>query len=182
MKSLTSIPPSFRSNANDPNDSQYFFIPPAYKVCRGYIVFMPRHQKSGGVLCYTLWNFECPSIHPFVCPSVSAPTIRLPATPPTVLGQSFSNFTGAFRMVWRYATFFLPHLSWKLKVSFCDHSPSVVVVVVRMSVRPSTIFKQHLLLNHWLDFDQTSQEWSLVGPLSKLFKWFRSVAYLGHRS
>ena len=27
----------------------------------------------------------------------------LPATPPTVLGQSFSNFTGAFKMVWRYA-------------------------------------------------------------------------------
>ena len=81
---------------------------------------------------------------------------------------------------------FLAHLSWKLKVSFCDHSPSVVVVVVRMSVRPSvrpsTIFKQHLLLNHWLDFDQTLQEWSLVGPLSKLFKWFQSVAYLGHRS
>ena len=49
-------------------------------------------------------------------------------------------------------------------------------------VRPSTIFKQHLLLNHWLDFDQTSKEWSLVGPLSKLFKWFRSIAYLGHRS
>ena len=74
---------------------------------------------------------------------------------------------------------FLAHLSWRLKVSFCDHSPSVVVVVctsVRLSVRPSTIFKQHLLLNHWLDFDQTSQEWSLVGPLSKLFKWFRSVA------
>ena len=27
----------------------------------------------------------------------------LPATPPTVLGQSFSNFTGAFRMFWSYA-------------------------------------------------------------------------------
>ena len=27
----------------------------------------------------------------------------LPATPPTVLGQSFSNFTGTLRMVWRYA-------------------------------------------------------------------------------
>ena len=27
----------------------------------------------------------------------------LPATPPTVLGQSFSNLTGSFRMVWRYA-------------------------------------------------------------------------------
>ena len=58
-------------------------------------IFIPRHQKSGGVLCYTLWNFECLS--------VSTPTILLPATPPTVLGQSFSNFTGAFRMVWRYA-------------------------------------------------------------------------------
>ena len=46
------------------------------------------------------------------------------------------------------------------------------------SVRPFTIFKQHLLLNHWLDFDQTSQECSLFGPLSKLFKWFRSIAYL----
>ena len=78
---------------------------------------------------------------------------------------------------------FLAHLSWRLKVILCDHSTSVVVVVVvRMSVRPSTIFKQHLLLNHWLDFDQTSQEWSLVVPLSKLFKWFWSIAYLGHRS
>ena len=64
---------------------------------------MPRHQKSGGVLCYTLWNFECPSVCMSVRPSVGAPIIRLPATPPTVLGQSFSNFTGAFRMVWRYA-------------------------------------------------------------------------------
>ena len=27
----------------------------------------------------------------------------LPATPPTVLGKSFSNFIGAFKMVWRYA-------------------------------------------------------------------------------
>ena len=32
----------------------------------------------------------------------------------------------------------------------------------RPSVHPFTIFKQHLL-NHWLDFDQISQEWSLVG-------------------
>ena len=53
---------------------------------------------------------------------------------------------------------------------------------VRPSVRLFTIFKQHLLLNHWLDFDQISQEWSLVDSLSKLFKWFRSIAYLGHRS
>ena len=42
---------------------------------------------------------EILSVHP----SVSAPTILLPATPPTVLGQSISDFTDAFRMVWRYA-------------------------------------------------------------------------------
>ena len=35
----------------------------------------------------------------------------LPATPPTVLGQSFSNFTGAFRMVRRYAYCFFSE-SW----------------------------------------------------------------------
>ena len=47
---------------------------------------------------------------------------------------------------------------------------------LRPDVRPSTIFEQHLLLNHWWEFDQTSQEWSLVGPLSKLFKWFQFIA------
>ena len=34
------------------------------------------------------------------------------------------------------AIFFLAHLSRRLKVRYCDHSPSVVVVV-RLSVRPS---------------------------------------------
>ena len=42
---------------------------------------------------------------------------------------------------------FLAHLSRRLMVRYCDHSPSVVLVV-RLSVRPFTIFKQHLLLNH----------------------------------
>ena len=48
---------------------------------------------------------------------------------------------------------------------------------VRPSVRPSVnnFFKQHLW-NRLLDFDQTSQEWSLGGPLSKLFKPFQLVA------
>ena len=131
--------------------------------------------ESGGVLCYTLRNFECPSVRPSVClsvrpsvrPSVSAhhhscignssysfrpillklyrcfkdglkicilflqnpeiifyhffPIFNLDifralilqiciwsmylvsATPPTVFGESFWNFTGVLRMVWRYA-------------------------------------------------------------------------------
>ena len=35
--------------------------------------------------------------------------------------------------------FLLAHLSRRLMVSFCDHSPSVVVVVVRMSVCPQSL-------------------------------------------
>ena len=58
--------------------------------------------ESGGVLCYTLRNFECPSVRPSVRPSAPT-TILVSATPPTVLGQSFWNFTGVLRMVWRYA-------------------------------------------------------------------------------
>ena len=47
----------------------------------------PRHQKSGRVLCYTLWNFECPSIHPPVCLPIcpSAP-------PPFVCPQLLLQF------------------------------------------------------------------------------------------
>ena len=43
----------------------------------------------------------------------------LPATPPTVLGQSFSNFTGAFRMVWRYAYCFFRILKLFFYHIFC---------------------------------------------------------------
>ena len=43
----------------------------------------------------------------------------LPATPPTVLGQSFSNFTGTFRMVWRYAYCFFRILKLFFITFFC---------------------------------------------------------------
>jgi len=72
--------------------------------------------------------------------------------------------------------FFLAHLSTKCSVSFCDPSMSVVRASVRASV--NNFFKQHLLWNRLLDFDQTSQEWSLVGPLSKLFKLFQFLSCL----
>ena len=136
-----------------------------------YPHFYAPPPESGGVLCYTLRNFECPSVclsvSPSVRPSVSAhhhscignssysfrpillklyrcfkdglkicilffqnpeiifyhffPIFNLDifralilqiciwsmylvsATPPTVFGESFWNFTGVLRMVWRYA-------------------------------------------------------------------------------
>ena len=91
--------------------------PPIFSVSQRVSFYAPP-PESGGVLCYTLRNFECPSVRPSVCLSVcpsvrlsvrpsvrpSAPTtILVSATPPTVLGQSFWNFTGVLRMVWRYA-------------------------------------------------------------------------------
>jgi len=63
------------------------------------------------------------------------------------------------------------HNGWAFVMAHCPSS-------VHPSVHPSVnnFFKQHLLWNHFLDFDQTSQEWSLGGPLSKLFKQFQLVA------
>ena len=131
------------------------------------MLFYALPPESGGALCYTLRNFECPSVRLSVRPSVSAhhhscignssysfrpillklyrcfkdglkicilffqnpeiifyhffPIFNLDifravvlqiciwsmylvsVTPPTVFGESFWNFTGVLRMVWRYA-------------------------------------------------------------------------------
>ena len=67
------------------------FLCPATRKWRGIMLYPPKFWVS---------------VRPSVCPSVrpSAPTtILVSATPPTVLGQSFWNFTGVLRMVWRYA-------------------------------------------------------------------------------
>ena len=70
-------------------------------------------------------------------------------------------------------------MSRRLKMSYCDHSPSVVVVV-RLSVRPSTIFKQHLLLNHWLEFDQTSPLDGVQYNFAEMFLWWSSKDCSSH--
>ena len=70
---------------------------------RQYLFLCPSTKK---VAEYYVIPSEILSVRLSVRPSVSAPSILLPATPPTVLGQSFSNFTGVFRMVWRYANCF----------------------------------------------------------------------------
>ena len=72
-----------------------------------FYIIMPRHQKVAGyyVIPSEILSVR-PSVRLSVHPSVrpSAPTtILVSATPPTVLGQSFWNFTGVLWMVWRYA-------------------------------------------------------------------------------
>ena len=84
-----------------------FFQNPEIIFYHFFPIFMPRHQKVAG---YNVIPSEILRVRPSVCLSVrlsvrpSAPTtILVSATPPTVLGQSFWNFTGVLRMVWRYA-------------------------------------------------------------------------------
>ena len=93
----------------------------------GWSVFMPRHQKVAGyyVIPSEILSVR-PSVRLSVCLSVrpsvrpSAPTtILVSATPPTVLGQFFWNFTGVLRMVWRYAYCFFRIL----KLFFITFSP-----------------------------------------------------------
>ncbi len=59
---------------------------------------------------------------------------------------------------------------------YCHGVVSVVRPSVRASVRQvvNFFFKNLLLRNYWMNFNQTSQEWSLGDPLSKLFKKFWS--------
>ena len=73
----------------------YHFLCPATRKWRGIMLYPPK-----------FWVSVRPSVRLSVRPSVrpSAPTtILVSATPPTVLCQSFWNFTGVLRMVWRYA-------------------------------------------------------------------------------
>ena len=59
----------------------------------------------------------------------------LPATPPTVLGQSFSNFTGAFRMVWRYAYCFFRILKLFLSHFFIFNLDFFRAVILQKCIR-----------------------------------------------
>ena len=58
-------------------------------------------------------------------------------------------------------------------MSFCDHR---IMLFVRFL---STICLKQYLLNYWVEFYQTLQEWFLDGPLLKLFKDFNSMKNSG---
>ena len=73
----------------------FCFLCPATRKWRGIMLYPPKFWVS-------VRPSVCPSVRPSVRPSAPT-TILVSATPPTVLGQSFWNFTGVLRMVWRYA-------------------------------------------------------------------------------
>ena len=107
-----------------------------------FAIFMPRHQKSGGVLCYTLWNFECPS--------VCTPTIRLPATPPIVLGQSLQALLGWSEdmhiVFFRILKLFFFHIFFIFNLDFFR-----LKICILFFQNPEIIF-YHIFFNFNLDF------------------------------
>ena len=68
-------------------------------------------------------------------------------------------------VMWRYF-FSSPELKWKLKWAF-------LIACCVSSIIPSVNFShfQHLLQNHWTNFNHTWHETSLGGVDSNLFKW-----------
>ena len=116
---------------------------------RTVILLCPATRKWRGIMLYPpkFWVSVRPSVCLSVCPSVrpsvrpSAPTtILVSATPPTVLGQSFWNFTGVLRMVWRYAYCFFRIL----KLFFITFFP-FLTDIFRALILQICIWSMHLV-------------------------------------
>ena len=64
---------------------------------------------------------------------------------------------------------FLAPLSWRLKVSYCRPSPSIVRCLLSVNFLHFHLLEE----NAWSDFNETWQESSLGMGHSKLFKWYQ---------
>ena len=73
----------------------------AWRMVWRYAYCFIRILKLFLITFFFIFNLDC--FRALILQKCIGSTYLLPATPPTVLGQSFSNFTGAFKMVWRYA-------------------------------------------------------------------------------
>ena len=81
----------------DKSFPENIFIDHLTNILLKFLPFYALPPESGGVLCYTLRNFECPSVRLSVCPSVRQrpppflyrSMYLVSATPPTVFGESF---------------------------------------------------------------------------------------------
>ena len=76
------------------------FLCPATRKWRGIMLYPPKFWVS---VRPSVRLSVCPSVRPSVRPSVSAHHHSCIGNSSYSLGQSFWNFTGVLRMVWRYA-------------------------------------------------------------------------------
>ena len=109
------------------------FLCPATRKWRGIMLYPPKFWVS-------VRPSVCLSVRPSVRPSAPT-TILVSATPPTVLGQSFWNFTGVLRMVWRYAYCFFRIL----KLFFITFFPIFNLDIFRALILQICIWSMYLV-------------------------------------
>ena len=128
-------------------------------------------------ICLLFHIYICGISRGFLCSSKRSWTISI------MLSKKLALMCSCFIFVVLCYIIFMDSFFWAGFFSspehFCAQGELLWWPIVRRpsSVRPciNNFFKQHLLWNHLLDFDQTSQVWSLGYPLSKLFKPFQLV-------
>ena len=97
----------YREYVPSARNSSYSFRPILFKLYRlcqdGLKICILFFQNPEIIFYYIFCIFNLDFFRARILQKCIGCMYLLPATPPTVLGQSFSNFTGAFRMVGRYA-------------------------------------------------------------------------------
>ena len=104
---ILSVRPSV-SARNSARNPSYSFRPILFKLYRRFydglkICILFFFQNPEIIFYHILCIFNLDFFRALILQKCIGSMYLLPATPSTILGQSFANFTGAFRMVWRYA-------------------------------------------------------------------------------
>ena len=113
----------YREYVPSARNSSYSFRPILFKLYRCFsdglkicILFL---QNPEIIFYHIFCIFNLDFFRALILQKCIGSVYLLPATPPTVLDQSFSDFTGAFRMVWRYAYCFFRILKLFFITFYC---------------------------------------------------------------
>ena len=102
----------------------------------------------------------------------------VPLTPPTVFGRSFWNFTGALRMVWRYACGFFqnPEIIFYYFIHVLNLEDIFWVLILQKSIgsrylvplTPPTVFDRSFWNFTWAFW----MAWKYAGGFFRILKYF----------
>ena len=97
----------YREQVPCPLNSSHSFWPILLKLYRGFMdglkICMCFFQNHEIIFYHFFRIFNVDIFWALMLQKCIGSRYLVPSTPPTVFGQSFWNFTEAFRMVWRYA-------------------------------------------------------------------------------
>ena len=113
----------YREYVPSARNSSYSFRPILFKLYRrfkdGLKICILFFQNPEIIFYHIFCIFNLDLFRALILQKCIGSMYLLPATPPTVLGQSFSNFTGTLRMVWRYAYWFFQNPEMIFYYIFC---------------------------------------------------------------